>query len=32
MDFSLEKAQNKTVILTFVFDHRFYNSKKFIKK
>jgi hypothetical protein len=32
MDFSLEEAQTKTVILTFVFDHKFYNSKKIIKK
>ena len=32
MNFSLEDSKTKVVILTFVFDHKFYNSKKIIKK
>lgn len=32
MDFSLEDARAKIVLLTFVFDHKFYQTKKIIKK
>jgi hypothetical protein len=32
MDFNLEDAQAKVVLLTFVFDHKFYQTKKIIKK
>ena len=32
MNFSLEDANTKVVLLTFVFDHKFYSSKKIIKK
>jgi len=32
MDFSLDDAKTNVVILTFIFDHKFYSSKKIIKK
>ena len=32
MNFNLEEANTNIVILTFVFDHKFYSSKKIIKK
>ncbi len=32
MNFNLEEANTNIVILTFIFDHKFYNSKKIIKK
>ena len=32
MDFSLNDANTNVVILTFIFDHKFYSSKKIIKK
>ena len=32
MNFNLEEANTNVVILTFVFDHKFYLSKKIIKK
>ena len=32
MIFNLEEAKTNVVILTFVFDHKFYSSKKIIKK
>ena len=32
MNFSLEDTNTKVVILTFIFDHKFYSSKKIIKK
>ena len=32
MNFNLEEAKTNIVILTFVFDHKFYSSKKIIKK
>lgn len=32
MSFSLEEAQTNLVLLTFVFDHKFYQTKKIIKK
>lgn len=32
MVFNLEEAKTNIVILTFVFDHKFYSSKKIIKK
>lgn len=32
MSFNLEEAQTKVVLLTFIFDHKYYQSKKIIKK
>jgi hypothetical protein len=32
MSFKLEEAKSNVIILTFVFDHKFYKSKKIIKK
>lgn len=32
MNFSLEEAQAQVILLTFVFDHKFYQTKKIVKK
>lgn len=32
MDFNLENANSNVVVLTFIFDHKFFQSKKIIKK